>query len=295
MRRTARTTTEPPHGAGTHHLSDALLHGEHAVIDAVVASGPGPGRQRWWLEIPLAVAYYWAYAAIRDWHGIATAHARRIAREHGYAVLHAEQSLGLDVEKGVQAVVMQARSFVVGMNVFYGTAHFLLTAGVFLWLLFRGSPQIYRRARNVLAIGTGIALIGFALYPTMPPRLMPAAVKTIDTLDAVGGLWSYNHGVLEHISDPYAAMPSLHVMWAAWVAYAVSLRLGASRWRWVAWLYPFVTSFVIIATGTHWVLDLAGGALVFVLALAAARRVDRMSIRLRRRHDRREASLSPAA
>lgn len=279
-----------PHAAPTHGATDAILHGEHTVIDAVVASGPGPGRQRWWLEIPLAVAFYWAYATIRDLHGTATAHAARLAREHGFAVLHAEQALGIDVERGVQTVVMHSRPFVVAMDVFYGTGHFLFTAGVFFWLLFRGSPQIYRRARNVLAIGTAIALVGFALYATMPPRLMPPSVKTIDTLDAVGGLWSYNHGVLEHISDPFAAMPSLHVVWASWVAYALTLRMHSSRWRWLFWLYPAITSFVIIATGTHWTLDLAGGALVFAIAVWAAKRVDRLSLRLRRRHDRRLAA-----
>lgn len=263
-------------------VTGAILHGERAAVDAVVASGPGPGRQRWWLEIPLAVAFYWCYAAIRDLHGTATMHATRIARQHGYDVLHLERALGLDVEKGVQAVVMHARPFVVAMDVFYGTGHFLCTAGVFFWLLFRGSPQIYRRARNVLAIGTSIALVGFALFPTMPPRLMPPSVKTIDTLDAVGGLWSYNHGVLEHISDPFAAMPSLHVMWASWVAYALTLRMHDRRWRWVFWLYPALTCFVIIATGTHWVLDLAGGAVVFVLSVVAAKRIDRFSISLRR-------------
>jgi membrane-associated phospholipid phosphatase len=275
-----------PHAGGAHGMSDAILHGEHAVVDAVVASGPGPGRQRWWLEIPLAVAFYWVYAGIRDLHGAATTHAAQVARAHGYAILHAEQALGLDIERGLQTVVMHARPFVVAMDVFYGTGHFLCTAGVFFWLLFRGSPQTYRRARNVLAIGTAIALVGFALYATMPPRLMPPSVKTIDTLAVVGGLWSYNHGVLEHISDPYAAMPSLHVVWSSWVAYALTLRMQASRWRWLFWLYPVFTSFVIIATGTHWVLDLAGGAVVFAIAVWAAKRVDRLSLRIRRRHDR---------
>jgi len=47
-----------------------------AFHDAVVASGPGPGRQKWWLEIPLAVAFYILYAQIRDWHGGGAVHQR---------------------------------------------------------------------------------------------------------------------------------------------------------------------------------------------------------------------------
>lgn len=278
-----------------HGVTDAILHGEHAVVDAVVASGPGPGRQRWWLELPLAVAFYAAYAWIRDLHGSATMHAVRLARQHGYDILHAEQVLHLDVEKGLQSIVMHARPFVVAMNVFYGTCHFLITVGVFTWLLVRGSPQVYRRARNVLAIATGIALVGFALYPTMPPRLMPPGVKTIDTLAVVGGLWSYNNGVLEHISDPYAAMPSLHLAWACWVAYALTLRLQHKQWRWVFWIYPAFTAFVIVAAGTHWVLDLVGGLIVFGFSVYAARRLDRLSLRLRRRHDARQREAAAEA
>jgi membrane-associated phospholipid phosphatase len=88
--------------------------------------------------------------------------------------------------------------------------------------------------------------------------------------------------VLEHISDPYAAMPSLHIMWASWVAYVGWLTLtrrGAGRWRWLPWLYPVFTGLVVIVTGTHWVLDLFGGAIVFALAVTAAKGVDRLSAR----------------
>jgi hypothetical protein len=261
------------------------------VTDAVVASGAGPGRPRWWLEIPLAIAFYAAYAQIRDWHGSATVHAARVtARHHGFDVLRLERWLHVDWEKGAQTVfVPNVRPLVVAMNVFYGTAHFLVTVGVFLWLLFRAAPPVYRHARNVLCLGTAIGLIGFASYPTMPPRLMPAGIKTQDTMDTVGSLWSYNHGVLEHISDPYAAMPSLHIVWSSWVAYVLWLLLsrpGARRTRWLPWLYPLVTGLVVVVTGTHWVLDLFGGAVVFAIAVAAAKAIDRLSARRSAAHTR---------
>jgi membrane-associated phospholipid phosphatase len=246
-----------------------------AFRDAVVASGPGPGRQRWWLEIPLAIAFYIAYAQIRDIHGAATAHSRGVARRHGWDLLHFEQWLHIDVEHVVQnAFIYHLRPVVVAMNVYYGTLHFLLTVGVFGWLLFRAAPPVYRRARNVLMTGTAIGLVCFALFPAMPPRLMPVGVKTQDTMDTVGGLWSYNNGVLEHISDPYAPMPSLHLVWASWVAYVLWTRTRSSqRWwvRWLPWLYPVVTGLVVIVTGTHWVIDLFGGVAVFGLALVVAR------------------------
>jgi PAP2 superfamily len=243
--------------------------------EAVIASGPGPGRQRWWLEIPLAVAFYIAYAQIRDWHGTSARHQLGVARRHGYDLLHLERWLHIDWEHSVQrAFVYHLRPVVVGMNVYYGTLHFLATLGVFLWLLFTAAPHVYRHARNVLMTGTALGLVGFTLFPAMPPRLMPPGVKTQDTMDTVGGLWSYNHGVLEHISDPFAPMPSLHLVWSSWVAYVLWMRTRSSARRWVRplpWLYPLLTGLVVIVTGTHWVIDLFGGVAVFGLALLVAK------------------------
>ena len=257
-----------------------------AFADAVAGSG-ARGRQRWWLEIPLAVAFYMVYAQIRDWHGTGAHHQRGLARRHGFDLLHLEQWLRIDWEHTVQhAFVYHLRPVVVAMNVYYGTLHFLATLGIFLWLLFRAAPPVYRHARNVLMTGTAIGLVGFALFPAMPPRLMPPGIKTQDTMDTVGSLWSYNHGVLEHISDPFAPMPSLHLVWSSWVAYVLWLhtRRSSRRWvRWAPWLYPVMTGLVVIVTGTHWVIDLFGGVAVFGLAVTVAKAVDALVARRRSR------------
>jgi hypothetical protein len=255
-----------------------------AFADAVEASGVR-GRQRWWLEIPLAVAFYVVYAKIRDIHGAASLHAVGLARRHGFDLLHLEQWLHIDWEHPVQrAFIHHLRPVVVGMNVYYGTLHFVGTLGVFLWLLFRAAPPVYRHARNVLMTGTAIGLLCFTLFPAMPPRLMPAGIKTQDTMDTVGSLWSYNHGVLEHISDPFAPMPSLHLVWSSWVAYVLWLHTRRSSrrvLRWAPWLYPLLTGLVVIVTGTHWVIDLFGGVAVFGVAVAVARAVDALLARRR--------------
>jgi membrane-associated phospholipid phosphatase len=244
-------------------------------------------RPRWWLELPLAVAYYAVYAKIRDWHGDATEHSRGIARAHGYSVLKVEKWLHIDIEHGVQHLALKSRDFVIGLDVYYGTFHFIFTCAVFVWLLFKGAPDRFRHSRTVLAIGTSLALVVFALYPTMPPRLMPPGVKTVDTNEVIGGLWSYNHGVIEHIADPYAAMPSLHIVWSSWVAYALWSNQPANRrWRWLIWIYPFFTGFAILATGVHWTLDLVGGAVVFGVSLLLTRARENA---LRRRRERRAA------
>ena len=147
---------------------------------------------------------------------------------------------------------------------------------VFVGLLLFGRPEVFRRCRNVLAIGTAIGLVVFAFYPTMPPRLMPPPVKTVDTASVIGGLWNYNHGGLEHIADPYAAMPSLHIVWSGWVAYVFFSSFGlSSKWRYLFWLYPVFTGFTIIATGVHWSLDLVGGAIVLAISIYLAKAIER--------------------
>ena len=71
-----------------------------------------------------------------------------------------------------------------------GTLHFVLTVGVFGWLLFRAAPPVYRRARNVLMTGTAIGLVCFAIilaswfggikyYKGIPAGLVAIAVGMI--------------------------------------------------------------------------------------------------------------------
>jgi len=249
-------------------------------------------RPRWWIELLLVSAFYWLYARIRDLHGL---HATdpgptRHAFRNGRAVLHLEQWLHLDVERDAQQAVLHLHGLLRAGNVFYGSAHFGVTLLVFLWLLFGNPPARFYYWRNVLAVGTLLALVGFALYPTMPPRLFPATYGYIDTLHSVGGLWSYNAGVLEHISDPYAAMPSLHVVWASWCSAVLWCRLGP-RVRPLLVLYPLATCGVVLVSANHWVLDLVAGLAIFLFAwaiVAALRGVgSREAARARRPSDAR--------
>ena len=59
------------------------------------------------------------------------------------------------------------------MNVFYGTAHFFVTLGVFI-ALYKLRPSVFGQWRNTLAVMTALAIIGFSLFPLMPPRLLDA-------------------------------------------------------------------------------------------------------------------------
>jgi hypothetical protein len=78
---------------------------------------------------------------------------------------------------------------------------------------------------------------------------------------------------MEGLSNQYAAMPSLHVGWAVWVAVqlrAHSTRAAVRRW---AWTYPALTTLVVVATANHYVLDAVAGAAVALAGQAIAARM----------------------
>ena len=106
----------------------------------------------------------------------------------------------------------------------YATLHYIVTPAVLVWIAVRRRDG-YRPARNALLAATAIGLVGYWLLPTAPPRLLDAGfTDTMATFSGVGW-WgdaaSAPRG-MEALSNQYAALPSLHVGWAVWVALCLS-------------------------------------------------------------------------
>src|SRR5439155_168561 len=119
-----------------------------------------------------------------------------------------------------------------------------------------------------LLLASGLALVGFLLYPTAPPRL--AGVGIVDTVS--GGHVDLNRGLVSSLYNPYAALPSMHIGYALIVA-AGLLRHGRRLLvRAIGALYPPFVLLVIVATGNHFFLDAAAGAVVAGLAESSGRR-----------------------
>jgi len=225
------------------------------------------------LEIAAGYLLYRVYAALRNAQGRDETSGAAFDRayRHGCDVLHLEQVLHLDGEHAVQDAVLRLPHEVVqALGVYYATVHLPLTAIVFAWLLVSLPHERFTFWRNTLVLGTGAALLGFALFPTLPPRLFAPGSGYVDTLQRFGGLWSYRTPALEHIAHPYAAMPSLHLVWASWVGLAAWC---CARRSWVRWLGPAhvaMTVLVVVATGNHWLLDAVAGTAVLAFAALAA-------------------------
>ena len=79
-----------------------------------------------------------------------------------------------------------------------------------------------------------------------------------------------NRGLVSSLYNPYAAVPSMHVGYALIVAAALLHHGRHLLVRALGALYPPFVLLVIVATGNHFFLDAAAGALVAGLAAALA-------------------------
>lgn len=216
-------------------------------------------------ELALIAFGYWLYSLIRN----AVPEHETAALKRGFELWEIEQSLGIDIELWVNRTFNSTEWLVVAMNYFYATMHFAVTAAVLAWLFWR-YPQRYRAARTVLAMTSGVALLGYYLYPLAPPRLLPDTefVDTVRVHETWGSLAS---GDLQSLSNQYAAMPSMHAGWSLWCGIVIVMFAG-SRWlRTLGVLYPIMTLVVITVTANHFVLDAVGGYLVLGIGFVLQR------------------------
>lgn len=215
----------------------------------------------WWVELLAIGAFYLIYSAIRNIHG-GSGHIPPHAFDHAHQIMSLEHHLGIFHEQTIQQWALHIRPLIIFGNYYYGSLHFIVTifAGVFLY---RAYTDDYPRYRNMLAIATAIALIGFTFYPLAPPRMFPGFV---DTLMKDPTFWSFSSGGMQSVSNQFAAMPSVHIAWASWCAVAIAPRMHNRAARIAAWCYPVLTLVVIIITANHYILDAVAGLVVFGIA-----------------------------
>lgn len=239
----------------------------------------------WWHEVLIAAVFYAVYSAIRNTFG-AGPESRAIAFEHARSIIDLQDAFGLWFEPDLQAWYLDLphRGLIRWWNIFYGTAHFVVTIGVLVFAYKR--RHRYRFLRTVLATTTLLALIGYASYTLMPPRLLDAngeygacagqeqgchGYEVVDTIDRWGGLWKFDSGAMSSVSNQYAAMPSMHFGWSTWCAIAAVLVIGRGWRRWLWFLYPAATLFCIVVTGNHYWLDALFGVVALGIGWLAAK------------------------
>ena len=197
-----------------------------------------------------------------------------VARRRAVDVLDVERLLHLNIEAGLNSALSAVPSVAVPMSFWYASLHYLVTPAVLAFIFWKHRSD-YGRARNGLVIGSAIGLAAYVLIPTAPPRLMGSGY--IDTLaqSAAYGWWSGHASApagLGGLTNELAAMPSLHVGWTVWVAWAMWRYVGRTG-HVLSLLYVAGTTLVLIATGNHWLIDAVMGAVVVAIGIVAATRL----------------------
>ena len=178
-----------------------------------------------------------------------------VARDHAHDVLAVEKALGLDVEAGVQALLVDVDVVTTAANWVYIWGHWPVIAVTLLWLALH-DRTIFLRLRNAMVASGVMGVCVYTTYPVAPPRL--AGMGFVDTITEQ----SRAYRVLQPPAfvNQYAAMPSLHVGWDLVVGMALVAAASSLALRTVGRLMPVLMAAATVVTANHYVLDVLIGA-----------------------------------
>jgi membrane-associated phospholipid phosphatase len=189
-------------------------------------------------------------------------------------IVDTEKSLHIFFEQGLQQWAMDHRFLIDFANFMYVNSHFVITTSALVWLYLRHNDRFYF-VRNMFVVAMGLALMGYLLLPTAPPRFFPE-LGFVDTIAYYVNV-QHDSGLVTLFFNPYAAVPSMHVAFSLLIAVPAMLivKHAVSKVLWA--LYPLVVTFVVVVTGNHWAMDaIAGAAVAATAALVSARVLSRV-------------------
>jgi membrane-associated phospholipid phosphatase len=224
----------------------------------LLPKGPGDVLR----QIVLFCGAYWLYRVVR---GMVDGRAAT-AFEHARQIVALEHHLGVFVEPAVQKWADRAPWLLDVSSWLYLNSHFTITTVTLAFIYLARNSHFYF-VRNMFTVAMGIALIGYLVFPTAPPRLLPewgfrdavADLTGTDSSSAVNALY-----------NPFAAVPSMHVAFSLMLGLTMA-RMVRRRWLKALWcVYPAVVTFVVVVTANHWIFDAVTGALTAAVSALAA-------------------------
>jgi PAP2 superfamily len=222
-------------------------------------------RARWWVDALVIAWLCWAYDAITNLAPLR----QHAAISHAESVLSLERSLHLDPELTMDRWLDSHHTLGLIVSDYYDNAHFVVTLGLLAWLWWRRS-DLYRPLRNSLVLINVLGFIVFWRYPVAPPRML-LNMGFSDVVASTHAFGSWHSGVLASHANQLAAMPSLHIAWAAWCALALWRISKRRSVRALAIVYPSLTALAVLATGNHFLADILAGLATTALAVLLAR------------------------
>ncbi len=217
-------------------------------------------------QLGLFVLAELSYEAVR---GLADG-ARDQAMVNGQNVISLEKSLHTFFEPNLQSIFIDHRWIIDFANYMYMNSHFVVTTAFLVWLyIFRN--QNFYFVRNMFMVAMALAIVGYALVPTAPPRLFPQE-GFVDTITDFAQV-NHDSGLVKLFINPYAAIPSMHVAFSTMIG-VTGVLISRHRVTKVLWAaYPVLVFWVVVVTANHFWIDGAAGLLVAVLSALAAREV----------------------
>jgi membrane-associated phospholipid phosphatase len=211
-------------------------------------------------QLLLFAAAYGAYQLVR---GLVNGNDVAVASWNATKLINLERTLHVFVEPDVQAWTVRFHWLIDFADVTYLYSQGIVAFGVLAWIYVRRNDSYYF-VRNMFVVAMVIALVGYTVYPTAPPRLMPEWGFTDPV--AMFTHVTAERGAGSTLLNLYAAVPSLHVCFASMVGIPMS-RFVRHRWAKVLWLcYPLFITFVVVSTGNHYLTDCVLGAATAALS-----------------------------
>ena len=216
-------------------------------------------------QIVLFCGAYWLYRLVRGQVFDQSA----AAFDHARDIVSLERSVHVFVEPSLQHWAIRTRFLDDVGSWMYLNTHFIVTTCTLAFIyLFRN--EHYYFVRNMFMVAMGLALVGYVVYPTAPPRMLPE-LGFADSVSDFTGVSSDSN--VNALFNPYAAVPSMHVGFALMLAVPM-IRMARHRWAKALWaIYAPVVTAVVVLTANHWIFDAATGALVAAVAAVAAQTV----------------------
>jgi len=225
---------------------------------------PRGARDLLW-QILLFCGAYWVYRLVRGQVFDQSA----AAFDHARDIVSLERSVHVFVEPSLQQWAIRTGFLDDVGSWMYLNTHFIVTTCTLAFIyLFRN--EHYYFVRNMFMVAMGLALVGYVVYPTAPPRMLPE-LGFADSVSDFTGVSSDSN--VNALFNPYAAVPSMHVGFALMLAVPM-IRMARHRWAKALWaIYAPVVTAVVVLTANHWIFDAATGALVAAVAAVAAQTV----------------------
>jgi PAP2 superfamily protein len=188
-------------------------------------------------------------------------------------IIDFERAVHIFVEPSINAWAQNKHLLIDATDWIYLNGHFFVTLGVLAFIYVRRNDSFYF-VRNVVMISMALALVGYWLYPTAPPRMFHEWGFTDSVSQFMYGGTSYiDYGPAKAFTNFYAAVPSMHVCFAVIIGLSMA-RLVRRWWARIAWcMYPLLVTFVVVATANHYFIDVFLGALTAVIATVLAHRL----------------------